>query len=187
MKKYLVLFITLVSINLIGQEMKLEIIPTPQKVIIKEADYFTLPNKIVINFNHSEVEKHATIKNVLSENITSPIQFTFDEKKYADIQFNIIENFSAEDLIPAEFLDEAYTLEISENNIIAEAKSLKGIYYSALTLSQLAKNSIGNIIPQMEITDYPDMKFRGISDDISRGQVSTLRKFQTNNQIYLRI
>ena len=178
MKKYLVLFITLVSINLIGQEMKLEIIPTPQRVIIKEAEHFALPNKIVINFNHSEVKKHATIKNVLSENITSPIQFTYDEKKSADIQFNIIENFNAEDLIPAEFLDEAYTLEISENNIIGEAKSLKGIYYSALTLSQLAKNSIGNIIPQMEITDYPDMKFRGISDDISRGQVSTLDNFK---------
>jgi hypothetical protein len=178
MKKYLVLFTTLISINLFGQEMKLEIIPTSQKVIEKEAEHFVLPERMKINFNHSEVEKHKTIKNVLIENITNLIQFTFNEKKSADIQFNIIENFSADDLIPTEFLDEAYTLEISENNIIAEAKSLKGIYYSALTLSQLVKNSIGNVLPQIKIIDYPDMKFRGISDDISRGQVSTLENFK---------
>ncbi len=178
MTKYLILFITLVSINLIGQEMKLEIIPTPQKVIEKEAEHFALPETIKIYFNHPEVEKHKAIKNVLSENITIPIQFTFDEKISADIQFSIIKNFSAEDSIPAEFLDEAYTLEIDDNKIIAEAKSLKGIYYSALTLSQLIKNSIGNVLPQIKIIDYPDMKFRGISDDISRGQVSTLENFK---------
>ena len=178
MEKFLVLFITLISINIIGQEMKLEVIPTPHQVIEKEAEHFVLPETMKINFNHSEVEKHKTIKNVLSENITNPIQFTFDENKSADIQFNIIENFNAEDLISAEFIDEAYTLEINENNIIVEAKSLKGIYYSALTLSQLAKYSIGNILPQIKIIDYPDMKFRGISDDISRGQVSTLENFK---------
>lgn len=178
MKKYFTLIITFVSINLIGQEMNLEIIPKPQKIDIESTKHFTYPKSLEIYFNHSEVKKHKIIMSVFTNSIANPIQFSFNEGKSAVIQYNLIENFSEEDLIPVEFIDEAYTLEINENKIIAEAKTLKGLYYASLTLSQIVINNKNKNLPVLKIVDYPNMKFRGISDDVSRGQVSTLENFK---------
>ena len=47
-----------------------------------------------------------------------------------------------------------------------------------MSLIQLLEKSKDNTLPAISIIDWPDMKMRGISDDISRGQVSTLDNFK---------
>ncbi len=72
---------------------------------------------------------------------------------------------------------EAYTLSIKENSIIIGYSEPNGLYYALATLRQLALLNDGNI-PCCEIEDAPDMKIRGYSDDISRGQISSFENFK---------
>lgn len=72
---------------------------------------------------------------------------------------------------------EGYTLSVKENGVTIGYSAPNGFYYGLATLRQLAKLNEG-LIPCCEIEDWPDMKIRGYSDDISRGQISTLENFK---------
>ena len=50
--------------------------------------------------------------------------------------------------------------------------------HGVMSLIQLIEQSDDQAISCFELTDYPDMRVRGISDDISRGQVSTPENFR---------
>lgn len=80
--------------------------------------------------------------------------------------------------VKAEELDkEAYTLSVTDDGITISYSAPNGLYYALATLRQLARLNEGTI-PYCEIKDQPDMKIRGYSDDISRGQISTLENFK---------
>lgn len=179
MKKFLFIIISFISLSLTGQHMKIEILPSPQFVkIIDDNNSFILTENIAVSFNHKELSKHKSIKEIFVSLFGDKADFTFDYNKPTEINLKLIEQFNSTDSIPNEFVDEAYTLEISSTNIIAEAITVKGLYYAAQSLSQIFNNYGRNAIPLVKIIDFPDMKTRGISDDISRGQVSTVANFK---------
>ncbi len=67
---------------------------------------------------------------------------------------------------------EAYTLQISEDNIqITGAKS--GVFYALQTLRQMIKQS-GAALPCCHIEDEPCYPVRGVYQDITRGKIPTL-------------
>ncbi len=176
-------FLFLLFTNLNGQKMKYEVIPTPQKLnITNKTTHFSLSQNCTVAFNIEKSKKDSTIINLLRETLNNKFginpHFVFNKNTNAAINFNLINEFNSSDSIPVQFENEAYTLTISKNKILAEAKTHKGIYYASLTLSQLIQISKNNELPILEIVDFPNMKFRGISDDISRGQVSTLENFK---------
>ena len=85
--------------------------------------------------------------------------------------------------------DEAYNLEIFNNQVCIYSKFEKGLFYGVQTFIQLIKNSfLSNkkliesaiierkslYLPEIEIKDLPDLRIRGVSIDISRGQVFTV-------------
>ena len=72
---------------------------------------------------------------------------------------------------------EGYRICADENGITVYASAPNGIYYALATLRQLAMLE-GGKIPYCEIEDAPDMKIRGFSDDISRGQISSKENFK---------
>ncbi|MFC2075882.1 glycoside hydrolase family 20 zincin-like fold domain-containing protein [candidate division KSB1 bacterium] len=76
--------------------------------------------------------------------------------------------------------DEGYVLDITPNRVIVAAASAAGRYYGAQTLRQLIENGAGSAghCPALTIRDWPDFKLRGVSDDMSRGQVSTLKNLK---------
>ena len=75
--------------------------------------------------------------------------------------------------------DEGYILTSSDNHIHILANTKTGIFYALTTLLQLvAKERVGYGFPELTIADFPSMKMRGISDDISRGQISTTENFK---------
>ena len=73
--------------------------------------------------------------------------------------------------------EEAYRLTVTDRDIQITVSAPNGAYYALVTLSQLFQLNNGEICP-LEIVDKPTMPLRGISDDISRGQVSTLQNFK---------
>ncbi len=68
-------------------------------------------------------------------------------------------------------------MRIKSDKIELKANTPQGIYYATQSFIQLLEKADGKL-PGVEIIDYPDMKVRGISDDISRGQVSNLDNFK---------
>ncbi len=72
---------------------------------------------------------------------------------------------------------EAYGLSVKKDGVTIVYSAPNGIYYALATLRQLAL-LFEDEIPCCEIDDEPDMKIRGYSDDISRGQISTKENFK---------
>lgn len=74
---------------------------------------------------------------------------------------------------------EGYILVIDRNGAAILGESERGRYYGMMTLLQLLKKEKKVVLlPTMTIRDWPLMAFRGISDDLSRGQVSTTENFK---------
>lgn len=79
---------------------------------------------------------------------------------------------------PPLFREQGYTLRVAPGQMVIEASTSTGRFYGAQTLRQLFRTAHNNSIPALDIRDWPAYAWRGISDDISRGQVSTVREFQ---------
>ena len=76
-----------------------------------------------------------------------------------------------------ELSKEAYRIKVSGDGIEITASTPNGAYYALCTLSQIFMLNQDEIC-HLEIEDEPDMPLRGISDDISRGQISTFQNFK---------
>jgi len=72
---------------------------------------------------------------------------------------------------------EGYIVHINSDGVVVAAVTETGLFYGAQTLVQLIRSS-PSALPALTIWDWPLMDIRGVSDDISRGQVSTLDNFK---------
>ena len=78
------------------------------------------------------------------------------------------------ELIPA-MHDEGYAVITGGNTMYDIASTSAGLFYGAQTIKQLITGRESNAHLQGAIIrDWPAMKYRGVSDDLSRGPVSTL-------------
>ncbi len=75
---------------------------------------------------------------------------------------------------------EAYLLSVDKNRIAILANHPQGAFYGLMSLFQILQsdNSKRIFVDGCLIVDYPAYQMRGISDDIARGQVSTLDDFK---------
>ena len=84
---------------------------------------------------------------------------------------------SSHDFTDSLMRQEGYILEINQGNILIAGLTPAGRFYGAMSVLQLIRTSDGTQ-PNLRISDGPALQFRGISDDISRGEVSTLDNFK---------
>jgi hexosaminidase len=71
--------------------------------------------------------------------------------------------------------DEGYFLSVGSNEIIVGGNESAGTFYGMQTLKQLVRGEgAGAFIPGVKILDSPTMRWRAVSDDISRGPVPTV-------------
>jgi len=87
--------------------------------------------------------------------------------------------------------DQGYVLRVTPERAIIAANASPGVFYGVQTLLQLVDERLGGRkLLGVEIRDWPALKYRGIMDDISRGQmpkvetlkrmIRTLAKFKVN-------
>jgi hexosaminidase len=80
-------------------------------------------------------------------------------------------NFDA----PASLTDEGYVLLATVDRVIVAGKTASGTFYGLQTLKQLVRGEGASaFVPSVKIVDWPTMRWRGVSDDISRGPVPTV-------------
>jgi hypothetical protein len=71
--------------------------------------------------------------------------------------------------------DEGYVLAVGSNEVVVAGKTSSGTFYGLQTLKQLVRGEGADAsIPGVKIIDWPTMRWRAVSDDISRGPVPTV-------------
>src|SRR5499427_3296985 len=91
---------------------------------------------------------------------------------------------------PATLNDEGYVIEANADHIVVAGKTAAGTFYGLQTLKQLVRgDGPAASIPAVQITDWPTMRWRGVSDDISRGPVPTVAyiKRQIRTEAYFKM
>ena len=75
--------------------------------------------------------------------------------------------------------EEGYILAVDNGSATVLAPTARGRFYGIMSLLQmLRKEKRSIVVPAAVIHDWPLQKVRGITDDISRGQVSTIENFK---------
>lgn len=154
----------------------LSVIPVPQKVIFSD-EIFTLSEGLIIECE-TDINEIQVGLDILSESLSNKHNTNFDLKTGRKLKLIIDKKYSPGSGLHEFQITEGYNIVIGASEIVIRSSSNHGAFNAIMTLVQIIEASDSREIGGMEIIDYPDMKVRGISDDISRGQVSTLENFK---------
>jgi len=146
-------------------------VPIPKEVIISSGNFIPNKGRIIaykISKNNNvrlaarqlqnllkEKGMHFSIAGNKAKGENPEIELILDAKKVKNIQ--------------------GYFIDVSERNIKIIGHDAAGLYYGVLTLGQMAHYAYdhGNF-PQVQVSDHPDFKRRGVTMDISRCKVPTM-------------
>jgi len=163
MKKFILLFLTVISFKLSAQEVN--IIPQPVKLEVKSKELpFKIDSTTVLYTNDSLANPSiAFLQNYLSKNYN----FQLTLNRTPDISRTNVINLIINEKIanPKE-----YILTVTNKSIIIGATSDTSIFQGIQTLIQLlsTSKSLPLQIPSVSITDYPRFDYRGMHLDVSR-------------------
>lgn len=187
MKKLLAVLscLTLFSFALSLKAKELPVIPQPQEVKYYTGKFALEQNslslklyvddtaRVMHGFNElrSELKKFYNIELNLTESDNSEIkvglinQSAVFNEKCNDADFSFDEKIG----------EQGYHIQIERGEILLAANHKQGLYYGIQTLKQLLRAGKNKkTLPAVWIRDYPDLEYRGLMDDISRGPIPTL-------------
>ncbi|MBN2091766.1 family 20 glycosylhydrolase [candidate division KSB1 bacterium] len=189
------IFLNTINNSLIAQKktsQPFQILPQPQEMEGFGESFEILPSTVIRFYGISENINLIleTINQTLIKHQFPPLKVAINGLKRFNNSINfILFNNSTE--LPVHFsaqwqpeMDQSgYLVIIAATNIQIYAKSSQGLYYAALSLRQLFQTDNKKaILPGLIIRDWPCLKMRGVSLDISRGQVPTLDNFKKQIQ-----
>ena len=181
--KNLILFIFILgtAAQVVGEVF---IVPKPKEVS-NQSDSFKLDNTIgIIIATNDTIGVMLGINQLMAEmrRFNGP-QLIIDGQKDQVLHIGIpaqdeafVELCNQRGVLPENRIgDEGYVLDIGPEKIIVAANTKSGIFYGIQSLKQIIRGSENKgEIPCMRIVDWPDLDFRAVQDDISRGPIPTL-------------
>jgi hexosaminidase len=164
------------------------LIPQPRQIVLKQ-DRFQLSsnisnnNRIVLADPRSEDDRFAATDfvNDLQETARLAMRIGGSRTRHSILIGSVdlpgvqagLKRFGIS--TPANLDPEGYVLAVNANEVLVAGKSTAGTFYGLQTLKQLVRGEgAAAFIPAVEIVDWPAMRWRGVSDDISRGPVPTV-------------
>lgn len=166
------------------QVSSIQLIPQPRQITVKQ-DVFRLGNdtRIVLGDPRSADDRFAAddFSNDLQETAKLATRISKSASRHSILIGNIdlmatqraLKRFGIS--VPADLDQEGYVLAVNDNEILVAGKTTAGTFYGLQTLKQLVRGEgAAAFVPAVEIVDWPAMRWRGVSDDISRGPVPTV-------------
>lgn len=141
------------------------VVPSPQRATLGDGD-FSLDSSwsLVIGGNVSTSE---TAVKSLQENLLSRFQLSLSDHKAEgrtlslEIEPGSVSIGEAQDREKDAIAEQAYRIELSPQRVAITANASPGLFYGVQTLVQLLKPSGGKLLlPEGEITDWPDLQLR---------------------------
>ena len=188
MSKYFIILFLFAFRSLLVQASSIAVVPAP-KHVERGKGWFAIPAdslRIALLMNNpTDLETGLKgLGDALSK--SAGCRIVESQAAVADIIFGVpLENTSFAELcrkfhlFPGKELgNEGYRLLISKKKILASANTQAGLFYATQTLIQLLRGQSEPRLPCLKITDWPDMKIRGVLDDISRGPIPTMSYFK---------
>lgn len=181
-KKATVCTLFLASVFAINAEIK-HLLPMPQKITVTNTDGFKLKRAVRIDDPTSSV---------MLQEFAATHQLVNKAEAKATIRVNIVDSIpESHHYTLAGYPDEAYTIDISKNDITINAASTVAVNRAAATLMQLAMSDKGAVsrIEAVSITDWPAFKLRGYMHDVGRSfidvdelihEIDLLSRFKIN-------
>ena len=177
-----------------AQNNTLRIIPAPQQVV-RTPQIFKLTSQTrIILGEHSTSEDEFAAQQInvrLAELHRGPLRIV-REGSIRRISTDFIFLGSPQSPFAKEWLrkhqqglhprmnDEGYTLEVSQDGAVIVAETPRGRFYGVMTLGMMVEQQKKSLlVPGAVIYDWPQQRFRGVTDDVSRGQMSTMENFKT--------
>ena len=168
------------------------ILPTPQQTVLKNTRFKIAPGtKIILGTNSKQEQfaaqqinddfadkKNSQLKVVSEHSLHKlPASFIFIGSPASEYGRQFLRE--RKETLRPEMKDEGYFLDVDANGTIIIGESEKGKFYGVMSLLQMVRRERRSIVVDgATIEDFPLEKVRGISDDISRGQISTVENFK---------
>lgn len=185
--------IVLFLITYLACASQLRIIPQPQYETIKPFS-FTIEKKVHIVIGQG---CDRNIADILGEDLSvmgvqkEEVASSFLKKVAKPFIFGIpsldenIASFVKEKGVEVISLPkEGYLLEVERDYILVLGNDRDGVFWGMQTLRQMLSGEKGKIIIQgARIVDYPRLRWRGITDDVSRGPIPTLEYMKNTIRI----
>ena len=174
MKKFILLFaMSFFGLLAFGQQVErsISIIPEPVSVV-KKGGYYVLPNDIVISAPSGKEMKF--INDLLAKKLSiAPGKKVQVRNDAANADIVLALNAKTDSKIG----DEGYSLSVTPGKVNINANKPAGLLYGVQTFLQLLppqiesdkrEENVSWQLPQVEITDYPRVNWRGLMLDVSR-------------------
>ncbi|MCX7717364.1 MAG: beta-N-acetylhexosaminidase [Candidatus Sumerlaeaceae bacterium] len=155
----------------------LPLVPMPRQITRTAADSVPIASSWVIVTPDTDADRYAAA--LLAEEVSDRFGWNWALANSATpaAQVRLSESAAGADDPPL-FATQGYRLVIKPGRILIEAATPAGRFYGVQTLRQLIRAAAQPALPALEVRDWPALEWRGVSDDISRGQVSTLDDFR---------
>ncbi len=156
------------------------IIPKPKEVVYNNGTFAIDPLGVELNLAMKDTEAAQIMLDQLRGAFATDLKLT---DKNAQFRVGIpaenplfAEQAQSEGIWPEDRIgEEGYILSVKKDGIILLANTQRGLFYGVQTIRQIIRGSEApGVLPALLIIDWPDLRYRGMMDDISRGPVPTI-------------
>ena len=167
------------------KEMPMNIVPIPQEWHWQKGN-FLLSSLKVIRHNPSAQHSAETLQSMFQEQ-GGPVCALQCETNFSISPHGIYVWLADQDSVLRQWLKqrrmdftpvmaaEGYVLIVEPEVLLIAAPSTAGLFYGIQSLKSLGSAAS---VPCLRLRDWPDFSMRGISDDLARGQISTMDNFK---------
>ncbi|HEX3085468.1 MAG TPA: beta-N-acetylhexosaminidase [Pyrinomonadaceae bacterium] len=161
---------------------KIQIIPAPKQVSAGAGSFALRDARVVLADGKSPEDQFAVQDFISDVKTTSGASLAIARGGRRDILIGRIDSLPIAQALkrmnataPATLGEEGYVVVADANQVIVAGNTAAGTFYGLQTLKQLVRGDGATaFIPAVKIVDWPTMRWRGLSDDISRGPVPTV-------------
>src|SRR5437868_10323004 len=181
-----------------AQSPNVQIIPAPKQLTLGEGSFSIRDARIVLGDNKSAEDQFAALDFIDDLKATAGVSLSLSRgQARRDILIGRIDLLPIAQALkrngaepPATLNEEGYVIVANRDHVIVAGNTAGGTFYGLQTLKQLVRGDGANaFVPAVKIVDWPTMRWRAVSDDISRGPVPTVDyiKRQIRTEAFLKM